>query len=82
LADLLSKCGLNWARTVGFVSDGALTVISKSNYCSIIEKEGIVEKNFFRRLHCIIYEETLFAKRLKVTGLLDTCQNNEFYSCT
>jgi hypothetical protein len=28
LADLLNKCGLNWARTFGFVSDRALAVKS------------------------------------------------------
>jgi hypothetical protein len=80
--DLLSKSGLTWTKSVGLVSDRGLAVISQSNCCSRIKKDGIVEKDSFRHLHCIIYEEAMFVERLKVTGLLDTCQNNEFYSCT
>jgi hypothetical protein len=71
LADLLSKCGLTWTRTVGFFSDWTLAVNSQSNCCSRIKRGGIVEKISFCRLDCIINEEALCAKRLKVTRLID-----------
>jgi hypothetical protein len=38
-----------------------------------------LEKTSFHHIHCTILEEALCAKRLNLTGLMDT--NWEFYSC-
>ena len=62
---------MNSARTVGFVSDRVLAVISQSKCCSRIKRYGIVKKNSFCRPPCIIYEEALCAERLKETRMMD-----------
>jgi hypothetical protein len=73
LADLLSKCGLTWKRTVGFVRDWDMAVISHSKCCRRVKKDRILEKTSFCRLLCIIYVEALRAKSVKVTGWMDSC---------
>jgi hypothetical protein len=73
LADLFSKCGLTWTRTVVFVSDWDMAVISHSMCCSRVKQDRILDKTSFRRLLFIIYVEALCAKSVKVTGWMDNC---------
>jgi hypothetical protein len=63
---------------VGFVSDGAVVMIGKRNGVAAKLRKGIKEfeeTNSFFSLHCILHQEALCEKSLKMTYVMGTVVN-------
>jgi hypothetical protein len=75
LVTVFSKYELPWEKMVGFVSDGAPAMIGTSNGVAAKLKKRMKEfegTTSFFSLHCILHQEALCAKSLKMTHVMDT----------
>jgi hypothetical protein len=68
----LSCFGEKWL--VGFVSDGAPAIIGKKNngVAAKLKKKGFKRTTCFRSLHCILRQQALCAKSLRMNHVMDT----------
>jgi hypothetical protein len=76
LVTVFSKYELPWEKMVRFVSNGAPAMIGTSNgVAAKLKKKRMKEfegKTSFFSLHCILHQEALCAKGLKMTHVMGT----------
>jgi hypothetical protein len=76
MVNLFNKFVLPWGKMVGFVSDGAPAIIGKNNGVAAKLKKNKMKEfegtTCFRSLHCILHQQALCAKNLRMNHVMDT----------